>query len=446
MRRVSVSVFVCLALFVAGSSWGSPRGFIKNAKHAPSALEPFETSSHMRSYPLLSQAGDQIGLADYRVVEGTGNCCENYLAATPSGRIVDFGGTFPVYSDDYGTSWTQVRAPLYFGEGAIVGAPGGDLVGVSWDPYGGDKLYAFKYTAAQDTWEWLPMPLHTPFYDRPWISVIPGPFADIDAPYISIVRGGVPYTEPWLVSMDGLLYAETETPYLSELMNGGGNVLNPAASADADWTQPISRALISPLGAGRATYLVERGTSTASCDRMVMSSSRRWSCGPTSVPGTTVSDSQGRIHKVVMPVGDGPPSTLMYGSSNDGTVWNEIDLRLPKGGDVVQYYDHKANAELGIAVVAVHTRNPGTKQDADYLFKIDISGSQPRLISIMQIGKGDAEVYYGFDPGCELEIVGLYDCPDSRFDFTSVVILPNGKLAVGFIDSEHIRPAIAIEQ
>ena len=445
MRRIWTCIVLCLALVIAGSAWGSPRGFIKNAKHVPSALEPFETSSYLRSYPVLDETGDQVGMADYRIVNGTGNCCENYLAATSFGRIVDFGGTFPAYSDDYGLSWTRVTVPLYYGEGAIVGAPGGDLLGVSWDPYGGDKLYAFKYTAAQDSWEWLPMPVHTPFYDRPWISVIPGPFEDIDAQYISVVRGGIPYTEPWLVSTDGLLYAETETSYLSEVMNGRGGALSTTPSADLDWTQPIARALISPLGGGKATYPVERGTSTSSCERMVMSASRRWSCTYEWDPGTTVTDSEGRIHKVHVPGAPDSASSFKYGLSLDGDSWHEIELSLPVDGDVVHYHDHKANAELGIAVVAVHTRNLTTNRDGDYLFKLDVSGT-PRLVSIMQVGDAKADVYYGFDPLCELEIVGLYDCPDSRFDFTSVVILPNGKIAVGFIDSEHIRPTIAIEQ
>lgn len=130
----------------------------------------------------------------WRVVSGTGNCCENLLAALESGRLIDFGGQYPRYTDDRGLTWTEVtdKLAVFSGEGAISGAPDGDIVGVGWFPYDGDRLVAFKYTAGSETWETFPIAVHAPFYDRPWLAVVPGPFDGLDAPYIVLLKGGWP--------------------------------------------------------------------------------------------------------------------------------------------------------------------------------------------------------------------------------------------------------------
>jgi hypothetical protein len=100
------------------------------------------------------------------------------------------------YTDDRGLTWKSVRPlePLVNGEGAIAMAPGGDVIGVEWDPYSGDHLIAFKYTALTGRWQYKEMPLHQPFYDREWISVLSDLFT-IDGqlvPYVTFIKGGVP--------------------------------------------------------------------------------------------------------------------------------------------------------------------------------------------------------------------------------------------------------------
>ena len=80
------------------------------------------------------------------------------------------------------------------------------MIAIGWDPYSGDHLQSFKYDALCRSWYWLEEPLHTPFYDREWVTVIPGPFS-IDGrthPYISFLKGGFPTKEAWLYSTDGL--------------------------------------------------------------------------------------------------------------------------------------------------------------------------------------------------------------------------------------------------
>lgn len=441
MRKVSVCLALAVMLSLSATAWPSPRGMIKNAKHVPGAITPVNPEQQMETYPVLGPDGAQIGSAEWRVVTGTGNCCENYLAVSADGRLVDFGGTLPVYTDDAGVTWNRVEAPLFYGEGAIAAAPGGDLVGVSWDAYGGDKLFAFKYTSTTDSWEWVPIAVHAPFYDRPWISVIPGPFIGTDAPYVSILRGAFPYKEP-MVSEDGLNYERFEVSYLSEVTNGYSEMPSTTADPDNDWTQPLAAAGVSALGGGRALF-VPQNDSSSSCAPLAMEPDFTWRC----VQGQgswSVTDSAGRLHQtyVVDPTVGDRLNYVVTSASGAHTV----SLPLPRSGDFVRYVDLKANAALGTAVVAVHTTNTATEKDGDYLFKLDISGQVPVLTKIMQVGDADVQAYYWFDPACELELVGLYDCPDARFDFTSVVIMPNGKLAVGFIDSQHLQPALAIEQ
>jgi hypothetical protein len=80
---------------------------------------------------------DRHATTTWRVIHDTGNCCENYVTATPSGRLLDFGGTYINYTDDRGLTWHQVQplTPLVNGEGGIVVGLNGDVLGVGWDPY-----------------------------------------------------------------------------------------------------------------------------------------------------------------------------------------------------------------------------------------------------------------------------------------------------------------------
>lgn len=84
----------------------------------------------------IKSSDDKPGTTTWRIVKGTGNCCENYLSVTRGGRLLDFGGSYLNYSDDRGLTWSSVRPiePLVNGEGAVAVAPDGDVVGVEWDP------------------------------------------------------------------------------------------------------------------------------------------------------------------------------------------------------------------------------------------------------------------------------------------------------------------------
>jgi hypothetical protein len=71
------------------------------------------------------------------------------------------------------------------------------------------------------------------------------------------------------------------------------------------------------------------------------------------------------------------------------------------------------------------------------LFKLDITKPKPRLIGFYQVGLGDVNGSSG---------VGA----DVRFDFETVTILPDGRVAMSFYDTTTVvgggvQPALALE-
>ena len=188
---------------------------------------------------------DRAGTTTWRIVQATGNCCENYLTSSADGRLHDFGGTYVNYSDDRGLTWTSVRplTPLVNGEGTIGLAPDGDVAGVGWDPYSGDHLQAFKYEAETGRWLYTETPIHQPFYDREWVLVVPGPFT-IDGqtvPYITFLKGGYPSKELWYWSTDGLNYVQVSSKFVDRTLDGAAKSVATSAHPDGDSLQGNTR-------------------------------------------------------------------------------------------------------------------------------------------------------------------------------------------------------------
>lgn len=379
------------------------------------------------------------GTTTWRLARQTGNCCETYIAATPEGRILDFGGSYINFSDDDGLTWESVRplTPLNNGEGAIAGAPNGDIVGVEWDPYTGDHLLSFKYDAAMDKWQYLEMPLHTPFYDREWISTVPGPFTiDGDVvPYITFVKGGYPSKEVFLMSTDALHYTQVSSKQVDAIVNGSKTLtfLPTTVDPQADWWQPITEAGMTPLGGGRMI----------ADNRYLFEDDREWkslTLEGASLSGRVLVDSNGWLHSVSASEG-----TLLYQVSTDGgTTWTGANTSLPEGHSVEEF-DFKANGELGLGAVGIHAHNSLTDTDQDFVYKfvIDDKGS-PSLWREYFVGLGDVNASSGVGQSI-------------RFDFESIALLPDGRVAVSFLDSETtgvspltggagIYPSMAIEQ
>jgi hypothetical protein len=384
---------------------------------------------------------DRNATTTWRVIQDTGNCCENYLTTSKSGRLYDFGGSYINYTNDRGLTWTSVRPfpRLVNGEGAIAMAPGGDVVGVEWDPYSGDHLLSFKYTALTGRWQYKEMPLHQPFYDREWIAVVPGPFT-IDGqvvPYLSFIKGGVP-KELWFYSTDGLSYTQVTSKYVNRALDSQSRTLGTAKGSDLDWIQPNANGGMFPLGGGDLLASGDLNLSWSLLD----GSEFAWygvKQGDGSDPrGLYQTDSAGRLHNV-LPEG----TTFTYRWSSDGgATWRSTQASLPEG-NVIEEIDFRANKEAGVAAVVIHAQDTQTGYDRDLVYKLGIKDAVPKLLMRYQVGLADLGSTSG---------VGN----DVRMDFQTITIFRDGKVAVSFLDSttkgtspttggKRPSPAIAIE-
>lgn len=450
--RIAVALVSCLFLVTLGTNaaLGGASPFVVAGPAGvglPAQVVPIDLGSSVKSFPMIdygktkSKKDDQAGVTQWRVVSKSGNCCENYLLATAMGRLMDMGGCYVNYTDDDGETWYSVRTiePMFNGEGALVGGFAGDVFGATWDAYTGDRLYAFKYDAGSDAWLYQEMPVHSPVYDRPWIGFVPGP---VNAPagsaeYVTFVHGGTATKEPLFYSTDGLTYIPGSSPQLDAQASGATfeGPFDITASDDFDWMQTTGLPF-TPLGNGKALAQVgPGGWAVFDGDAFEW---QAYTLADGNLPaGLFQVDSAGRLHNV-FPAAEG----LVYRISTDGGEnWNTLGLPIQLPG--ARAYDFKVNLEVGLGVVAIHAPTPeGT--DQDLVLKFDIRKDTARLVRQYQVGLGDTNAGSG-----------LSVTPSIRFDFDSVAILPDGRVAVSFLDSttranglrdgELIGPELAIE-
>jgi CARDB len=386
-----------------------------------------------------SAIDDREGTTQWRVVKDTGNCCENHLDASKEGRLFDIGGSFINYTDDRGLTWKSVRPlnPLVNGEGSMAMAPNGDVIGMTWDAYSGDHFVAYKYDAVSGKWFTLDNPVHEPFYDRPWLTVVPGPFAiglgADTVPYISLIQGGAGLKDPMFMSTDGLTYTEISSPLIDAQTDTPVSSWFPIhADPSLDWIQPIRSSPATGLGGGYAI-----GVSANTSGVFQMGPDRHWDAwtlpGGATPPTYIQIDSAGRIHNV-RSAGTGQ---LEYRISADGgQTWTSAVYPLPFGG----LTDFKVNKAVGVSALALRINNQ------DWVYKFDITGDTARLIRRYRVGLGD-------NPAGSS--IGALTNP--RMDFQTVVIFPDGRVACSFLDSTtfshppgtgtlgRITPAVAIE-
>ena len=449
--RIRTRAALSLSVTVIAGLWAAALPASGQVPGAPAQVVDFEPPQRIESYRVTDTRGtataadDRTGEARFRVVERTGNCCENYLTADSKGTLYDLGGSYVNFTSDSGRSWKSVRPiqPLVNGEGTLAVAPNGDIVGVEWDPYSGDHLMSYKYTAATKTWEYLEAPLHTPFYDRPWLSVIPGPFVVDGAkvPYVVFVDG-YPHSGTLLYSTDGLTYLQTSDPSLDQrLAEATVSKLQTKGAPHLDWIQPNSQSPIVPLGGGSALAppgLFGEAWSVLDPETLKW---RAVELDAGELGGRYQVDSAGRLHNI-RTAGAGVEYRI---STDGGRTWETTVLALPKGTSAPtgMMLDFRVNRRLGIAAVAMHVRRGET--DGDLLYKLDISSDRARPLRLYEIGLGDIDAAAG---------VGQ----QIRFDFETLAILPSGKLAVSFLDSttgpiyhlaelalDRLGPAVAIE-
>jgi hypothetical protein len=410
----------------------------------PVTPQPYAGAAVAEStWAVLDAAGDPVGTATWRVVEGTGNCCENFLMAAPDGRIFNWGGTHIIYSDDDGLTWAEVRAPAASpadnGEGAIAAGPDGDVLGVTWDPYQGDRLQSFRFDAQTAAWSYAEQPLHLPFYDRPWFTTVPGADTGVvgggGEEYLSVARGAYPSKDVLQYSGDGLTYPLAGSKRLEAAVTDPvGGPLPILADPSADWTQPHAETSVVPLGGGHAFGGREFiGTGVEPCDtpRFLMLPDRSWHCytGGVDVQWLAV-DSTGALHAAEW----SPAGTITYRRSEDGGLTTtDIPLRVPAGVELGPDLDLRANGALGVVAIAVAGRSAeGLGQHMVVVIEQDpLTGAwaQDRTLLV-----GDGDLDYGAGVGASI-----------RFDFASVALLPDGRVAASFNDDSHRTPAVAIE-
>lgn len=365
--------------------------------------------------PTNAPDDDRAGSTQWRMVVGTGNCCETHVTTTKEGRIYDIGGSYIRYSDDRGVSWKSVQPqnPLVNGEGSIAMAPNGDVIAMTWDAYSGDHFVAYKYDKAANQWLTWENPMHQPVYDRPWITVVPGPFVlvpgALSAPYLSFVQGGTGVKDPLWVSDDGLSYVNSSSVLVDGQLDTPVTQWFPIqADASFDWIQPIRSSPVTGLGAGRAL---------AAGGWLLNPEDRRWDSWrlpqpPNTVPPTRIQiDSAGRINHL-NPISGGFEYRI---SADGGQTWTTSGLiPFSLGG----LSDFKANYAAGVAAIALRIG------DQDWVYKLDISGDTARLTRRYTVGLGDT-----------LAVAGVQVPPRPRYDFKTIGILPDGRVVHSFLDS-----------
>ncbi len=391
------------------------------------------------SFPTFRGSGEQIDNTQWRIVNGTGNCCENYLAVSPQGTLFDFGGDYIFFSTDEGQSWKRVvpSDPLpNFGEGTIAVAHNGDIVGVAWNPYYGDRVVPFKYSAEDEGWFYTTTKLHQPFFDRESVAVIPGPFefAGQRFPYLTVLRGGWPAKTPWFYSFDGLNYFVPNSRQADMVTEVIDKPLELKKDPMLDWIQPAEQAAITPLGGGRA--LARRADTVelqGQFSRLNLST-LKWAryefpSGPLPEPGRLRVDSKARLHYIAR-----KDHRFVYMLSTDGgRSWSEHPVQIPAGYEVADY-ETAVNGGLDLFVVTIHGRNEDQATNQDFVYKFSLRNDKPRLKTVYFVGDGKGDY----------SSAGI-TAPGDRFDFPTIVIMPNGKLALSFANSQTGHPTMAVE-
>ena len=448
-RQQSALVLTTIALALSGSLAGAVTPDPVPTLVTAGVVSQFPAPPIVRHFAVYDAAGKLTRTAAWRVTAAGGNCCEDYVVAEPGGRLITFGGTYPMYSDDQGLTWYEVKPAtlLNNGEGAVVAGPDGDIAGIGWDAYSGDHLQSFHYDPATRQWSVGEVPLKEPFFDRPWITIARGPWT-IDGhtyPYVWLVHGGgTDIKDPELLSVDGLHYSDLSSPAFDEMSAASGKLSITKGRNDlADYWSPHPWAGTVPLSGGGLLQMTQPNDGDlATCAvSQLQQASGAWQCVPFSPPGiaswTTTTqvccqlrqDSRGWLSDVVAPA-EGKNKTVSklqyYLSVDAGRHWSKAaTLRPPRGGTLEgdNLYNYVVNGRLGIAAISARF-DDANSLGQDMVFVVDVSHPQPKLLYTMILGLGDLQTANDVS-GAERD----------RFDYASVAILPTGAIAASFDDS-----------
>lgn len=443
--RLAALVAGSLVVAAAAAALSAPPGAL------PTTERPYTEKATTETYVVLDAKGKPKGTANWRVNTSGGNCCEVLVAATRDGRIVEFGGSFPAVSADQGRTFKEIRplapptsdfddaAPRKVGggEGTVVMAPGGDIVGVTWDPYSGDRLQSFLYSAAEKKWFYGEMPLHEPFYDREWVAVAKGPFtiAGRTVPWVSMVLSNF-NRRVVLMSTDGINYVTPSQADIASVAGGSeSRLLTGPKDADLDYMQGHTETGLVPVPGGGALSLSSVGGNV--CETQYLKKDGSWACYERdgfAIKGALHADSRGWLHDVKASADE-----VSYRISRDGgRRWVTSTFVVPGGARAVESFDYKAHGVLGVTALAMHVLKEDGKHQ-DMVMRLDTRTGVPRLVETYLVGRGDMKFTSGLD------VSGLVNgAKSNRFDFASVAILPDGAIAAAFVDKKHDDPATAV--
>lgn len=430
MRRLPL-VGIALSAVAVGTAVAGP-----SVPATPANAVPFPSTSNAATWTTYEPSGRVARAAAWHWTAAGGNCCETYVATTGK-RLLEFGGTQPFYSDDRGASWHRVDflTPGVNGEGALVAGPGGDVFGIGWDPYAGDRLQAVRYTARTQSWEVAEAPLKTPFFDREWITYAKGPFVvdGVTVPFVTIVRGGGVTRSIELISGDGLSYTTLSSPGLEAGTPAVPLTVPVVPNAAADDWQPNPGTHTVPLNAG-GVLLLNNDSDQLPCPAARLNATTlRWQCVtlPWTPRGVVRQDSRGWLTQTRQL---GPTQFELSLSPDGGRTWREVVLSTPGGGAIdADFFDVKVSGRLGQAVVATRATN-AAGQGQDLVWRVDVARRQPRLVRTYTVGAGD--VATGSD---------ITAAAGDRYDFPSVALLPDGRIASSFFDRRTAgSPALAV--
>ena len=403
----------------------------------PAHATPYASQRFAATYKVFDSTGRQVGTSKWHWTPTGGNCCEVYVTATAKGGLLEYGGSYPYLSPDRGKTWQQIAftTPLYNGEGAIVAGPKGDVFGISWDPYTGDHLQGVRYTSATKKWEVAEAVLRTPVFDREWITYVKGPFKDetgATVPFVTLVRGGTATKAVALIATDGLSYTTPTYPHLDVQSGPEPRFfdIKVTKNVDADWWQPNPGAYSLPMNAGGVLLFDNTQDDLGAPAAWLNPSTLKWervrlAFTPT---GTIRQDSRGWLTQVTR---RGNELTLEL-SRDGGRHWSSTDLTLPSTVNKIEssgsFFDVKVNGKLGQAVVATRADNrKGFGQDV--VWRVDIRTGKPKVLKSYAVGLGNAPTAVGLVAGLAAD----------RFDFPSIALLPDGRIAVSFQDATTPR-------
>lgn len=371
---------------------------------------------------------DQTPWAIFTRAQG-GNGAEHYLATTQSGWITNLGGEYPYWSEDGGLTW-EYYAPLTeqfdgLGEGAIIEAPNGDILAMSWYPYSGDRFISYLYDSNVGRWNNNMFEREYPiFYDRPWIAAVQGPINTLTGtyPWASLVTSN--FYDDVLISIDGLNYEPLPDPSTAQ----GTEVFNLdfKPGHEYDFLTPHREIDATTIPTGGLLLPRYFGDENAILRTDLTWGRHRQESGvPIPAPHLVI-DSSGALHSVEQ---DG--DTLYYHISLDGgKTWNASEVFEIVNASHLEEWEFQADGENELSVI--YMRSQVEDVDKDVIFHIRDYRSSLEPDSITMIGQGDLDATSGLGN-------------DIRFDFASLAILPDGRSIVAYQDSTDVDPLFAVE-